>query len=380
MADLDVLIAGAGPAGCATAIMLAEIAPELRVCLIDAGPPLPPRIGETAPPALRPALQQLGVWGAFVADDHCPSYRTLSAWGNGCLASNEFLFQTEQVGWRLDRDRFDATLNAAAADHVANCVAARVAGLANDDGEWQVGLDDGGTCSARFVVDATGRSAALGRFLGLPSASLDRLVACFMHLESARDDIDGLLIETFSDGWWYTAAIPGGRRVIACMTDASEVRSLGLHETDGLMESLSGTQYVRLFAKDARLLGLQRVAPANSRRHQRWDSELPILAVGDAASCFDPVCGQGIVKALRSGIFASYAIVDWLRRAETGGVKRYWRLLDREFSSYARTLSTYYWQEQRWPERPFWRRRHHPENTPSYSPAHAETRSSSSLR
>jgi flavin-dependent dehydrogenase len=179
-----------------------------------------------------------------------------------------------------------------------------------------------------------------------------------MHLDSPHDDNNGLLIESFSDGWWYTAAIPGLRRVIACMTDASEVRPLGLDETDGFMERLRGTQHVRRFAEDARPIGLQRVAPANSRRLPHGIGDSPILAVGDAVSTFDPVCGQGIVKALRSGVFASYAIADWMRRGDQGGVKRYWRLADDEFSAYERTLSAYYGLERRWTDRPFWRRRH----------------------
>jgi flavin-dependent dehydrogenase len=40
------------------------------------------------------------------------------------------------------------------------------------------------------------------------------------------------------------------------------------------------------------------------------------LAVGDAASTFDPLSSQGIVKVLRSGVCASYAIADPL----TGGI------------------------------------------------------------
>ncbi len=251
------------------------------------------------------------------------------------------------------------TLAAAAGGCAAHRVPARVIDLTNADGEWQVSLDVGKTYSARFVVDATGRSTALTRSQGIRPANLDQLVGCFMHLETLRDEGDGLLIETFSDGWWYTAAIPGRRRVIACMTDASEVRSLGLHGTDGFIELLSRTQHVRLFAKHARPLALQRFVPANSRRLPKWGEE-PILAVGDAASCFDPVCGQGIVKALRSGVFASYAIVDWLCRGETVGVRRYWRLLDQEFGSYWHTLRAYYALERRWTSRPFWCRRHRP--------------------
>jgi flavin-dependent dehydrogenase len=357
----DVLIAGAGPAGCATALMLAEVAPELQVGLAS-GPPAPtPRIGETAPPELRPVLRQLGVWDAFVADRHSPSYRTLSAWGDGLIASNEFIFHAEQVGWRLDRARFDATLAGAATSRIASFVALRATRLKWTDGEWQVGLANGETCSARFVVDATGRSSALSRSQGVRPESLDRLVGCFMHIESPGDDNDGPLIEAFPDGWWYTTAIPGRRRVIACMTDVSEVRRLGLQETGGLIAIANRTQHVRLFARDARPIGPPRIAPANSRRLPGVVGESAIVAVGDAASSFDPVCGQGIVKALRSGIFASYAIVDWMRRRDGAGVQRYQRLLDDEFSAYARTLRAYYGLERRWADRPFWRRRHHPD-------------------
>src|SRR5262252_4671177 len=112
--DFDVFIAGAGPAGCAAAISLNDFAPELNVCLADAPPP-GLRIGETVPPQIRPILGHLGLWPRFAADGHCPSYRTVSAWGSPLLLSNEFLFQTHQVGWRLDRARFDRMMLQAAA-------------------------------------------------------------------------------------------------------------------------------------------------------------------------------------------------------------------------------------------------------------------------
>jgi hypothetical protein len=64
------------------------------------------------------------------------------------------------------------------------------------------------------------------------------------------------------------------------------------------------------------------------------------------------------VKALRSGIFASYAIADWLRRRDERGLARYRLMLKREFVTYRGTLHEYYAQEQRWPDNPFWRRRH----------------------
>ena len=85
--------------------------------------------------------------------------------------------------------------------------------------------------------------------------------------------------------------------------------------------------------------------PAGSR----WlegTTPLPLLCVGDAAICYDPLSGQGIVKALRSGIFASYGIADWLRNRDTRGLARYRLMLECEFAAYRRALRDYYAQEK----------------------------------
>jgi len=91
--------------------------------------------------------------------------------------------------------------------------------------------------------------------------------------------------------------------------------------------------------------------------HVAGETSLPIIAVGDAASCFDPISGQGIVKALRSGVFASYAAADFLCRGDDTGLARYRSLTVREFAAYRQTLADYYAPERRWAERPFWQGR-----------------------
>src|SRR5258708_21572693 len=101
MANFDVLIAGAGPAGCATALSLATFAPELRVALVDASRSGESRIGETVPPQINPLLAHLGVWDDFAGGGHCPSFRPLAAWGDAPLAGDEFLFHAHQVECRL---------------------------------------------------------------------------------------------------------------------------------------------------------------------------------------------------------------------------------------------------------------------------------------
>jgi len=355
--EVDVLIAGAGPAGCAAAISLAQFAPSLRVCLVDGADADTPLIGETVPPLIEPLLGHLALWDRFVADRHLASYRTVSAWGTRGLVSNEFLFQARQTGWRLDRARFDATLREAASSRVAHHVRGEVAGLAAAGGGWQATLRDGAPITARFAIDATGRNAALSRALGLRPLALDRLVARFVVFADVADDGEGLMIEAVADGWWYTAAIPGGRRVVAYMSDSDLTRTLGRGGLAAWMAALERTTHVRRAVAGGRPLGPPQLQPANSR-NVPCDASLPMICVGDAASCFDPISGQGIAKALRSGVFASYAVADWLACADAAGLVRYRAFTAREFAEYRTTLGEFYALEPRWADRPFWQRRH----------------------
>ena len=355
MAGFDVLIAGAGPAGCAAAISLGDFAPKLRVGLIDASAPDTTRIGETVPPPIKPILAHLGLWESFAADRHSASYRTLSAWGGPELLSNEFLFHTQQTGWRLDRARFDAMMLRGAAPRVAAHMAGKVAKLSFADDGWTVALDDGAIHTARAVVDATGRAAVLARLRGLRPQRLDRLVSCFAFCES-RGGTQELTIEAVRDGWWYTAALPDVRRVIAFMSDADSVRRLELGQRDRWLRALGETRHIGAATAGAEPLGRPQFHGAGSQT-VLTDCTHTLMCVGDAASSFDPVSGQGIVKALRSGVFASYAIADYLERGDLAGLRRYATFVKSEFAAYRDTLRDYYAQERRWPDSLFWRRR-----------------------
>ncbi len=72
----DITIIGGGVAGCATAIAIKNIAPDLTVQIIDRSDlttgsfyehSIRPRIGETFPPQIMIPLQRLGLWAQFRA-------------------------------------------------------------------------------------------------------------------------------------------------------------------------------------------------------------------------------------------------------------------------------------------------------------------------
>lgn len=211
---------------------------------------------------------------------------------------------------------------------------------------------------ARMVVDATGRQVAFARRQGARKVAADALVGAFVFFaaDPARKiDHGHTLIEACAEGWWYSAALPADRRVVCFMTDADLLRAYGLHEP-AAWHALAGQapETVRRL-QGARPLGPPAVRAAGSFvldrvAGSRW------LAVGDAASTFDPLSSRGIFKALQSGIRAARTIREALEGNEdaTGD---YERLVHSEYEQYLQVRETYYGQEARWPGHPFWARR-----------------------
>lgn len=196
----------------------------------------------------------------------------------------------------------------------------------------------------------------MARRWGARFVDSDRLVGIARFFKGDGED-PRTLIEAFEDGWWYTAGLPEGRRIIACMTDADVSRRLGLNTLREWRRRLEVMPRVGAMLRGSKPCSPLVVRSSESRRLEPAAGD-DWLAVGDSASRFDPLSSQGIVKALRSGIFASYAIGDLLIRDDDSGLRRYRRYVLEEFKSYAETRTKYYLQEQRWPASEFWRRRH----------------------
>jgi 2-polyprenyl-6-methoxyphenol hydroxylase-like FAD-dependent oxidoreductase len=80
------------------------------------------------------------------------------------------------------------------------------------------------------------------------------------------------------------------------------------------------------------------------------------LAVGDAASAYDPIASQGIHKALLDGLQAADAIADDLAGVGAA-LDEYQASVFARFNDYLETRDYFYDLESRWPSSPFWRNR-----------------------
>jgi flavin-dependent dehydrogenase len=355
--SFDVAVVGGGPGGAATALSLRAHAPSLSVVLIEASHYEAVRVGETLPPPARPILEHLGVWETFKKQHPREVHGTTASWGSTALLDNDFIYMPANIGWHLDRRAFDAMLASEARRRgVTFILDTRVRDAKRVGNEWRLTLSTGSTIAARFIVDATGGSAALARRCATRFVEVDCLVGIAGFFESSNGD-PRTLVEAFEDGWWYTAGLPNGRRLIACMTDADLARRMRLHDANEWRRKLAAMPNIGALARPGKLCDPIVVRSASSRLLEPAAGE-NWLAAGDSASRFDPLSSQGIVKALRSGIFASYAIGDLFERDDGSGLDRYRRYVLEEFKSYAEVRTKYYREEQRWPQSEFWRRRH----------------------
>ena len=213
------------------------------------------------------------------------------------------------------------------------------------------------TMSSRIIIDCSGRTSRLLKPFGAERIILDRLICGCIYGSLASGVVGISYTEADADGWWYTAALPGKRRILAWHTDADlparsyfrsryallERACRSLELSDQLSDSsFDGNESPRVMAAYSSAL----VAAAGDD----W------LAAGDAASCFDPLSSQGLFHALYTGL-ASAEAADRALSGDRFALSTYAARCAEIFAAYQRNLKAAYGIESRWPDREFWRRR-----------------------
>lgn len=306
----EVAIVGGGPAGATAGRILAGWGFDVVVIAAPEGE----KAGEVIGPEASPILDALGLTGLFVRSPEIATRcdGVVSHWPSSGMDHSDHRLRGT-CGWAIDRPRLGAALVQLALENgcrwlkgtVTVCKKlnpARYALSVNAHGEAQV-------VEAKIVVDATGRPASLVRRLGARRIVDDRLIAAAIRLDRPASPPDPYLRLTASaDGWWYRSDGPSGDTRVVVVADPRLATGKPQVLDGSLRLILKRLDHAPLVAAAASQVS---ILDASSARldccaQDGW------LAVGDAATAFDPLCGQGLAQAFGSALAAAHAARECL--------------------------------------------------------------------
>ncbi len=321
----DVVVVGAGLSGSAFAREAATRG--LKVLLLDRGDPVS-SFGEVLSPGGCARLEASFGAGANRAL-HALAGTAWSFGGPG-LDRYDFL-NSPRPAAVVDRKRLEPYLRegVAAAD-VTRLDRARFLGLKRKGAVWIVAVLRAGAeerVACRFVVDSTGRRAAVHRLAGGRQARLDRLVA--RGVVSRAGVPPWLVVSARPDGWDYRVPNPSGG-------------SFAVRFTEPRMPRRRRRRSPRWFTRDASSRVALRLGPG-------------VVPVGDAAIARDPLCGAGLEHALDSAVAAARLLAE---RPSHESARTIWsRRLNECWVAYRAERAAVYAREPRWRDHTFWARR-----------------------
>jgi len=357
----DVLVIGAGPAGAVAAFCLT---PARDVLLLDALGEPRRNIGESLLPAAKRLLSDIGLLESFERLGAEPWYANRFLWGTASMEETDFLRDPAGHGWHLDRREFENFLRQAAIARGAALLApVGIESIERKEDGFAVTLrSEAGPIGifAKQMIDAGGRTAPAASRLGAKRLTDLPLLCSAIHGKvSNRGAGAGVtFVEAVEHGWWYTAPIPGGRRIVAFHTDADNPIARAAATRDGLLTLLNETAELRRLLAEAEFEG----ESAISRRAASGSMLQPHsgegwLAAGDAALTYDPLASQGLLNAMFLGFRAAAAVHSRLD-GEADALSEYDTAIGKIRTAYVQGLAQTYAEVTRWPRAPFWHRRH----------------------
>jgi geranylgeranyl reductase family protein len=338
----DAVISGAGPAGCSAALFLAQ--KGRRVLLIDkARFPREKICGDGVTAASTVLLEEMGVLAllrqrpgslnAFKGATFVSPGGTVvrgRILQNGCLQGDSYV---------IPRTDLDESLVTCVKDHASITFLdnTTVSALVMDGDRARGVSTSAGEFAGSVIIAADGAWSPIAKQLDLWNSDKTHhgfaMRAWFSEVEGLGDSIELCYDKTMLPGygWIFPAGQKRANVGVFLLTRFTDQRS-----TKRLFE-----RFVNEYAYAAAKLKYAVMEPGTLKswplpfgsfagRRGRGN----VLLVGDAGSFIDPITGEGIYYALKSGRYAAEAVADALEKNdEADALTRYEQLWRGEFSN-----------------------------------------------
>ena len=315
----DVAIVGAGPAGSSAAIFLAR--KGYSVALIDKEQfPREKLCGDFINPANWPTLRALGVEEKILSQEHqkVTSFRMTSF--SGEEAEVALPCKDGDAGLGLRRFDLDQILLEKAKDEgVTVREGFRIKALEKEQQEWRLEIDDSHdveSLRARALIGADGRNSWVAHHLGMTgrAPAQGRSVGFQLRLKCSNTANSKIEIHLFPGGYAGLVGLGDNTLTLGFAIDKAPLRHQ--QSSESLLDSpLALNPYLKETLRRSDVVGeIRSTYPVYFPPRRSYGGR--VLLVGDAARVNEPVTGEGIYFAMKSGELAAKAIDQAFRKSD----------------------------------------------------------------
>lgn len=356
----QIAIIGAGPAGCSCAIALQKLGIS-DIIILDNSKIGKFQIGESVPPDINSIFKQLDIFESFLKENHEPCYGSCSYWGSELRGYNDSILSPFGHGWHLDRSKFNQFMIVEAkktGSKILTNSTYETSYKKNEGYQIKVNTKDGETkiINANFVIDASGSKGVFASQNNSEKINDRHLVCLGMQFKnSGTKEISKLThLESVENGWWYAARIPNNKLLVTFYTIPEIVKNKNLQNTNNWLKLLkkatnTSNWIADMEVSDKKIQGYYAPTFCLSQiTGENW------LTIGDAASSYDPITSQGIIKSMIQGIRAA-EIIKHYNNGNEDALNHFEKEIKEQYNTYSTSRTYFYNLEQRWVQSPFWK-------------------------